>query len=46
MTIGVVNELRGRKIADRMLDYLKEECQYNIKVKYIYLHMVTYNKIG
>lgn len=46
MTIGVVNELRGKGISNLMIDHLKELTIFNKQISNIYLHMVTYNQIG
>ena len=43
MTIGVVNELRGKGIASEMIKYIEEDCSLDKKIKYIYLHVVDYN---
>ena len=43
MTIGVVNELRGKGIATEMIKYIEQDCSLDKKIKYIYLHVVDYN---
>ena len=43
MTIGVVNELRGKGIAGEMIKYIEKNCYLDKKIKYIYLHVVEYN---
>ncbi|EAS02308.2 GNAT family acetyltransferase (macronuclear) [Tetrahymena thermophila SB210] len=45
-TIGVINEFRQHGLASYLLNYIKVEASKNQKVKYINLHMVTYNKSG
>ena len=46
MTIGVINELRGKGFANLLIEYLKDLTFVNFNIKYIYLHMVTYNNSG
>ncbi|CAK86843.1 unnamed protein product (macronuclear) [Paramecium tetraurelia] len=47
MTIGVINEFRGRGIADYMLDQLKKRVlESNKTLNYIYLDMIVYNEIA
>ena len=46
MTIGVINKMRGKGVANLMISYLKDVALLNFNIKYIYLHMVTYNKSG
>ncbi|KAM3141397.1 hypothetical protein pb186bvf_006515 [Paramecium bursaria] len=46
MTIGVMNEFRGKGIAEKMIDQLKSQFLINPQLKYIYLDMVIYNEIG
>ncbi|KAL4489434.1 hypothetical protein ABPG72_002730 [Tetrahymena utriculariae] len=45
-TIGVINEFRQHGLASYLLNYVKLEASKNIKVKYINLHMVAYNRSG
>ncbi|CAK95022.1 unnamed protein product (macronuclear) [Paramecium tetraurelia] len=47
MTIGVINEFRGRGIAEYMVEQLKKTVlQSNKTIAYIYLDMVDYNEIA
>lgn len=46
MTIGVVNELRGKGVSKLMLDNLKGLAEIEPLVSYIYLHVVEYNNSG
>ena len=43
MTIGVVNELRGKGIATEMINYIEQDCSFDKTIQYIYLHVVEYN---
>ncbi|CAD8081840.1 unnamed protein product [Paramecium primaurelia] len=47
MTIGVINEFRGRGIAEYMIEQLKKRVlESNKTLSYIYLDMVVYNEIA
>ena len=46
MTIGTINEFRGRGLATLFLEHLKEETSENESIRYIYLHVVKYNHSG
>eukprot|EP00825_Cyclidium_porcatum_P029961 TRINITY_DN31863_c0_g1_i3.p1 TRINITY_DN31863_c0_g1~~TRINITY_DN31863_c0_g1_i3.p1 ORF type:complete len:254 (+),score=35.68 TRINITY_DN31863_c0_g1_i3:86-847(+) len=46
LTIGVINEFRKFGIGTQIINELKIIAQNNKNIKYIYLHMVTYNKAG
>ncbi|KAL4439116.1 hypothetical protein ABPG74_008891 [Tetrahymena malaccensis] len=45
-TIGVINEFRQHGLASYLLNHVKLEASKSLRVKYINLHMVTYNKSG
>lgn len=47
MTIGVINEFRGRGIAEYMIEQLKKRIlESNKTLAYIYLDMITYNEVA
>lgn len=47
MTIGVINEFRGRGIAEYMIEQLKKRVlESNKTLSYIYLDMVVYNEVA
>lgn len=47
MTIGVINEFRGRGIAEYMIEQLKKRVlDSNKSLLYIYLDMVVYNEVA
>ncbi|CAD8070081.1 unnamed protein product [Paramecium primaurelia] len=47
MTIGVINEFRGRGIAEYMIEQLKKRVlESNKSLLYIYLDMVVYNEVA
>jgi ribosomal protein S18 acetylase RimI-like enzyme len=43
MTLGVIDEFRGKGIASKLLDKILEEASQDSRVKYINLHVVSYN---
>lgn len=46
LTIGVINEFRNFGIGTQIINEIKLLAKNNANIKYIYLHMVVYNKSG
>lgn len=43
MTLGVIDEFRGKGIASTLLDKILQEASEDARVKYVNLHVVSYN---
>lgn len=44
MTLGVIDEFRKKGIGKILIDRLYEECQQYSEIKFIYLHVISYNE--